>query len=75
MRPPTTPPAIAPEFELLCGFEVEAAADVDELGVKVDWETVTGDVGTIEALPVTSGESPAATAVEMFQLSPIVGSM
>jgi hypothetical protein len=75
MMPPTTPPAIAPAFELLlCAVEVEAAdvPDADELGVRVDWETLTVDVGTIEAVPVTSGESPAASAVEIFQLSPIV---
>jgi hypothetical protein len=60
MMPPTTPPAIAPAFELLlCAVEVEAAdvPDADELGVRVDWETLTVDVGTIEAVPVTSGES------------------
>jgi hypothetical protein len=76
MRPPTTPPAIAPAFDLLlCGVEdgVEATVvlDADELGVKVDWDTLSVDVGTIETLPVTSGESPVACAVEMFQLSPI----
>jgi len=76
--PPTTPPAIAPALELLCEVEGEAEAadewDADELGVKVDWETLI-DVGTMEADPVTSGESPAASAVEMFQLSPIDVSM
>jgi len=78
MMPPTTPPAIAPALELLCEVEVEDEAaddwDADELGVKVDWETVI-EVGTMEAVPVTSGESPAASAVEIFQLSPIDVSM
>ena len=60
MKPPTTPPAIAPEVELLC--EVGVGVGVDDeldppLGVKVDWETVTADVGTMETVPVTSGES------------------
>ena len=78
---PTTPPAIAPAFELLCGFEVGDELDPD--GLEVDWVTV--DVGTMEAVPVTSGESrpgkyscvqrtrvlvpPSAWAAEMFQVS------
>ena len=55
--PPTTPPAIAPEFrvELLC--EVEVGNGLDPDGLKVDWETLDVDVGTMEAVPVTSGES------------------
>ena len=58
-KPPTTLPAIAPAFELLCEVEVEAEA-ADELGVKVDWETLIVDGGTIvvvEVVPVTSGLS------------------
>ena len=58
-RPPTTPPAIAPAFELLLcevvvGFDDEP--DTTALGVMVDWETLV-DEGTMGADPVTSGES------------------
>ena len=58
-RPPTTPPAIAPAFELLLcevvvGFDDEP--DTTALGVMVDWETLV-DEGTMGAVPVTSGES------------------
>ena len=57
-KTPTTPPAIAPAFKLLCEVEVEAEA-ADELGVKVDWETLIAAVGTIvvEVVPITSGLS------------------
>lgn len=65
-RPPITPPAIAPAFELLCGVEEavdDEAADVRVAGVKVDWETLTADVGTMRAVPVTSGESRPGVGV------------
>jgi len=78
MMPPITPPAIAPVFELLCGIEEavdDEAADVPVVGVKVEWETETVDVGTMRAVPVTSGESPVVSAVDMFQLSLIDVSM
>ena len=58
-RPPTTPPAIAPAFELLlCEVEVglDDEPDTAELAETVDWETLVGE-GTMEADPVTSGES------------------
>lgn len=54
-KPPTTPPAIAPELELLWDVEVGEEPDPDALGVRVDCETV--DTGTMETVPVTSGES------------------
>ena len=63
IKPPTTPPAIAPALELLCEAAVEDedeatdVPDADELGVNVEWETPAVDVGTIEAVPVTSGVS------------------
>lgn len=63
------PPAIAPAFELLCEVEVGDEPDPVVLTVRVDCEAV--NMGTMEAVPVTSGESPAACAVEMFQLLPI----
>jgi len=69
MKAPTTPPAIAPELELLWEVEVGDEPDPVVLGVMVDCETV--DMGTMETVPVTSGESPTACAAEMFQLSPI----
>jgi hypothetical protein len=57
--PPTTPPAIAPAFELLLNDEEDEVTP----GVKVEWLIV--ELGTLEALPVTSGESviePISTA-------------
>ena len=51
--PPTMPPAIAPVFELGCRAEVE---DDDALDV-TNWEALVVEVGTMEAVPVTSGES------------------
>jgi hypothetical protein len=66
---PTTPPAIAPEFELLWEVEVGDEPDPVVLGFRVDWEAV--NIGTMEAVPVTSGESPRACAAEMFQLLPV----
>lgn len=51
--PPTTPPAIAPVFELPLEDDGTGAA---VLGVIVDW-LARVELGTIEALPVTSGES------------------
>lgn len=57
MRPPTTPPAIAPAFELLlCCVAVGLANPPDWFGVTVDWETLTVE-GMTEAVPVTSGVS------------------
>jgi len=59
--PPTTPPAIAPVFELLLEDDGE-----DVLDVMMDWLLLV-ELGTTEALPVTSGESPASCAVVAFQ--------
>lgn len=73
--PPTTPPAIAPAFELLCEVEVEDEPDPDVVGVKVDWETLIVDVGTMVPVPVPSGVSPTSCAAEAFQLSLIDVSM
>ena len=56
-KPPTTPPATAPASELLCEVEVGDEPEPVTLGVMVDCETPIVDVGTIETLPVTSGES------------------
>jgi hypothetical protein len=57
--PPTTPPAIAPVFELLLDELVEDDAEV--------CGTIDGlalvEVGTIEAVPVTSGESLAVSGI------------
>lgn len=78
MRPPTTPPAIAPAFELLLcdvGVDVDDVPDFEVLGVMVDCETLIVDVGTRAAVPATSGESPTASAAVRFQLSPIDVSM
>jgi hypothetical protein len=50
---PTTPPAIAPVFEL--PLDEDGTGD-EVLGLTVDWLARVG-LGTIEALPVTSGES------------------
>jgi hypothetical protein len=50
--PPATPPAIAPAFELLLDDD-NAGEDVP--GVIV--ERLLVELGTLEALPVTSGES------------------
>ena len=50
--PPMTPPAIAPAFELL--LEDDGAGE-DVLDEIIDWLLV--ELGTLEALPVTSGES------------------
>lgn len=47
VMPPTTPPAIAPLFELLLGGEFDGDDDTDEVV----------EVGVIEAVPVTSGAS------------------
>ncbi|SRR6266404_2808365 len=52
--PPITPPAIAPVFELLL--------EGDE-GVIVDWLLV--ELGTLKALPVTSGESVTGPIIHM----------
>ena len=49
--PPTTPPAIAPVFELLLEDDGE-----DVLDAMMDWLLLV-ELGTTEALPVTSGES------------------
>jgi len=55
--PPTTPPAIAPPFELPLEDDDEEDADAGvDAGVRVDWLPLV-KVGTMEALPVTSGES------------------
>lgn len=51
MMPPTTPPAIAPVFEL--PLEDDGTGEV---GAIVDW-LLLAEVGTKEAVPVTSGES------------------
>lgn len=45
------PPAIAPASELLC--EVKDAVP----GVSVDWGMADVNMGKLEAVPVTSGES------------------
>ena len=50
---PTIPPVIAPAFELLFDDGDDAGEDVP--GVIVGWLLV--ELGTLEALPVTSGES------------------
>jgi len=82
MIPPTTPPAIPAVFEEDdCGAD---DASVELVGVGLLWAdiwtvvwTVIGTVtvvGTVETLPVTSGESPARAAAVEFQLSPGVGS-
>ena len=59
-RPPTTPPAIAPAFELLCCVCVCVGVGLDNppdvLDVRVDWATLMDD-GMTEAVPVTSGVS------------------
>ena len=55
MRPPMTPPAIAPAFELLLDDDDDDDAGEDGPGVIVDWLRV--ELGTLKALPVTSGES------------------
>lgn len=47
-------------------------AGEDAPGVIVDWLLV--ELGTLEALPVTSGESPALCANDAFQESDPVGS-
>ena len=70
MTPPTTPPAIAPAFDLLFGNDDCAREDVssavvddgaceDIPGVIVNWllVVVLVELGTLEVLPVTSGES------------------
>jgi hypothetical protein len=57
---PMTPPAMEPASELRC----EAEVDPDALGVKVDWETLDVDRGTVEAVPVTSGVSGTRTQHE-----------
>lgn len=54
---PMTPPAMAPASELRC----EAEVDPNALGVKVDWETLDVDRGTMEDVPVTSGVSGTRT--------------
>jgi len=69
--PPTTPPAIASTSELLCEVKVEDEPGTDALGGKVDREKVLVDIAIKEAVPVTSGESPMASASVRFQLSPI----
>jgi hypothetical protein len=53
---PTIPPVIAPAFELLFddGDDDDDAGE-DVPGVIVGWLLV--ELGTLEALPVTSGES------------------
>jgi len=57
--PPTTPPAIALAFELVCevGVEVDVDDEPDTDALDVDWAAVLVEVGTREAVPVTSGES------------------
>lgn len=50
-REPRMPPAIAPASELLC--EVKDAVP----GVSVDWGMADVNMGKLEAVPVTSGES------------------
>ena len=54
--PPTTPPAIAPVFELLLEDELDEDAGEAVWGVTVDWLFLV-EVGILEPLPVTSGES------------------
>jgi len=66
--PPTTLPVIVSAFELV---EVDDELDPDALGGKVDCETGIVGVVVMEAVPVTSGESPTDCATEMFQLSPL----
>lgn len=58
MTPPTTPPAIAPVTEPPLEEELDEGVDVDvdAWGVKVDWLALVEE-GTIEAVPVISGES------------------
>jgi len=77
MRPPTTPPAIAPAFELPFEVEVEVddEPDPDVVGVKVDWETLIDDVGTMEVVPVTSGESGREDKMNMFVCNRAEGSL
>lgn len=53
ITPPITPPAITP---------VSDPPLKDDLGVTVDWPLLV-EVGTIEALPVTSGDSVAAPKI------------
>jgi hypothetical protein len=72
MTPPMTPPAIAPAFELLLDDDDDEEAGEDAPGVIVDWLLV--ELGTLEALPVTSGESPTLCAKDEFQKSDPVGS-
>jgi hypothetical protein len=58
-RPPTTPPAILPVFELLLDDgpdDEEGDMDEGALGATVDWLFLV-EVGTMGTLPVTSGES------------------
>jgi hypothetical protein len=62
MMPPTTPPAIAPVFELLLE-DNDTVEDV--LGVVV--VPPPTELGVTEALPVTSGESPTSCAAVLFQ--------
>jgi len=57
-RPPTTPPAILPAFELPLddASDEEGEADEGALAATVDWLFLV-EVGTMGTLPVTSGES------------------
>ena len=57
-RPPTTPPAILPAFELLLDDGSDEEGDMDESGIGeiVDWSFLV-EVGTMGAPLVTSGES------------------
>jgi hypothetical protein len=56
---------MAPAFELLLGDDDNDDAGEDEPGVIVDCLLV--ELGTLEALPVTSGESPTLCANDVFQ--------
>lgn len=64
VMPPTTPPAIAPLFELLLVGEFDGDDDTDKVV----------EVGVTETVPVTSGASPTSCAAVKFQLSSGVGS-
>ena len=65
--PPTTPPAIAPSFELPLEGEFDGDDDLGEVacGVTVDWSLLV-EVGTTEAVPVTSGASVIGSNIRKF---------
>jgi len=76
MIPPTTPPAIAPAFDLLLddddGDDKGIDTPEDDPGVIVPCFLV--ELGMLETLPVTSGESPTLCASVTFQVPGPVGS-